>query len=136
LTSHWLGIYQEFFHFAEASTYLFFTGGGASLFVEPFTTHVFFAEFLFCQCWFTVFVTFASHVRSLTCSNTSDAAKNLTLFCGGLPNGFNNGPPPAPARHAAGSSKPKPPVPPSSGPVTAPTAAEIDFVIRSYQNGM
>jgi hypothetical protein len=35
-------------------------------------------------CWFSVFVNCASHARSFTCSNTSDAAKNLTQFCGDL----------------------------------------------------
>jgi hypothetical protein len=48
----------------------------------------FLAAFLFCQCWFNAFVTFASHVRSWTCSSSSDAAKNFTLYGDGLPNGF------------------------------------------------
>src|ERR1017187_9284079 len=49
----------------------------------------FLAAFLFCQCWFNAFVTFASHVRSCTCSSSSEAAKNFTLYGDGLPSGLS-----------------------------------------------
>ena len=41
-----------------------------------------------CSGEFNAFVTLASHVRSFTSSNNSDAAKYLTLCGGGLPSGL------------------------------------------------
>lgn len=56
---------------------------------EPATWRRFLA-FWCCQCWLMVLVTLTSQARSLASSSTSSVAKNLMLFCEGLPSGLSN----------------------------------------------
>ena len=44
---------------------------------KPICRLFFLAKFFLCQCWFNAFVTFASQVRSFTCSSNSGRGKIL-----------------------------------------------------------